>query len=102
MPYEDKKLACQDCQKEFVWSAGEQEFFAQKGFENIPKRCPDCRKQRRHDGPKPQVKVETGAEWEVACKECGKKDMVDFKPRNPENILCEECFLKEKSTKTKE
>lgn len=45
--YEDKVLICQECGKEFVWTAGEQEFYASKGFTNEPKRCPACRKKRR-------------------------------------------------------
>ena len=31
--YEDKTLVCKDCGKEFVWTAGEQEFYASRGFE---------------------------------------------------------------------
>ena len=44
---EDKTLTCKDCGKEFVWTAGEQEFYASKGFENAPVRCPECRKARK-------------------------------------------------------
>lgn len=40
----DKVLTCKDCGKEFTFTAGEQEFYAEKGFENEPKRCPECRK----------------------------------------------------------
>ena len=32
--YEDKTLVCKDCGKEFVFTAGEQEFYAEKGFTN--------------------------------------------------------------------
>ena len=32
--YEDKTLVCKDCGKEFVFTAGEQEFYAEKGFQN--------------------------------------------------------------------
>ena len=46
--YEDQNLICEDCGKEFVFSAGEQEFYAQKGLQNTPKRCQDCRKARKH------------------------------------------------------
>ena len=42
--YEDETLICEDCGKEFVFTAGEQEFFAEKGLTNKPKRCPECRK----------------------------------------------------------
>jgi len=43
----DKTLVCQDCGKEFVFTEGEQQFYKEKGFENEPKRCPDCRKARK-------------------------------------------------------
>ena len=32
--YEDEKLICEDCGSEFVFTAGEQEFFAGKGLSN--------------------------------------------------------------------
>ena len=32
--YEDKTLVCKDCGNEFVFTAGEQEFYASRGFEN--------------------------------------------------------------------
>ena len=37
--FEDKTLVCRDCGKEFVFSASEQQFFADKGFQNDPTRC---------------------------------------------------------------
>ena len=40
---EDKNLTCRDCGVEFVFTASEQEFYAQKGFTNEPGRCPECR-----------------------------------------------------------
>ena len=52
MSFEDKSLPCSDCGAEFTFSAGEQEFFQNKGFTNEPKRCPECRranKARRSD-----------------------------------------------------
>ena len=44
---EDKYLVCKDCGNEFLFSASEQEFYAEKGFENEPGRCPSCRKARK-------------------------------------------------------
>ena len=41
--FEDKTLVCKDCGKEFVWTAGEQEFYASRGFENQPQRCKPAR-----------------------------------------------------------
>ncbi|MEQ8154578.1 MAG: zinc-ribbon domain-containing protein [Clostridiaceae bacterium] len=44
---EDRTLVCKDCGKEFVFTVGEQEFYKEKGFENDPVRCPECRKARK-------------------------------------------------------
>ncbi len=52
MPYEDKTLVCSDCKNEFTFTAGEQEFFSQKGFIAEPKRCKPCRISRRKQGGK--------------------------------------------------
>mgnify|MGYP000844599600 FL=1 len=43
----DKTIVCKDCGKEFVFTEGEQEFYKEKGFENDPVRCPDCRRKRK-------------------------------------------------------
>src|SRR5947209_17950904 len=45
--YVDRSLTCVECGSEFIFSAGEQEFHAQKGFTNEPRRCPSCRASRR-------------------------------------------------------
>jgi CxxC-x17-CxxC domain-containing protein len=50
MSYADKTLACRDCGTAFVFTAGEQEFYAQKGFTNEPTRCPSCRAARKQAG----------------------------------------------------
>ena len=44
---QDKKIMCKDCGDEFTFTVGEQEFFAEKGFENEPLRCADCRRARK-------------------------------------------------------
>ena len=43
----DKTLICKDCNKEFVFTEGEQAFYKEKGFENEPQRCPECRKAKK-------------------------------------------------------
>ena len=43
----DKTLVCKDCGAEFVFTEGEQEFYAKKGFENEPTRCAECRRARK-------------------------------------------------------
>lgn len=47
MNMEDKKIVCKDCGKEFVFTVGEQDFYKDKGLDNEPKRCLECRRARR-------------------------------------------------------
>ncbi|MBN1152134.1 MAG: zinc-ribbon domain-containing protein [Dehalococcoidia bacterium] len=47
MSFEDKTIKCADCGTDFTFTASEQQFFAEKGFTNEPKRCPACRRNRR-------------------------------------------------------
>ena len=46
--YEDKTLVCKECGSEFVFTAGEQEFYAERGFQNEPQRCKSCRDARKN------------------------------------------------------
>ena len=43
MALSDKTLVCVECGAEFIFTAGEQEFFNSRGFTNEPKRCRSCR-----------------------------------------------------------
>ncbi len=43
----DKSLICKDCNSEFIFTEGEQTFYKEKGFQNEPQRCPDCRKAKK-------------------------------------------------------
>ncbi len=45
--YEDKTIVCKDCGKEFVFTAGEQAFYAEKGLSNAPVRCKECRNAKK-------------------------------------------------------
>ena len=47
MSYQDKSLTCVDCGAQFVFTANEQAFYADRGFTNEPKRCPACRQSRK-------------------------------------------------------
>ena len=47
MDYQDRQITCIDCSQPFLFSAGEQEFYARKGFREEPKRCKPCREQRK-------------------------------------------------------
>ena len=70
MAFQDQTLTCRDCGKDFVWTASEQEFYASKGFQNAPVRCPADRaaKKARMDGGRPREM------HEITCANCGKKD----------------------------
>src|SRR5258705_5437443 len=48
--FQDKTLTCKDCGQEFIWTAGEQEFYASRGLQNPPSRCPADRAARRAGG----------------------------------------------------
>lgn len=43
----DKKIICKDCNKEFLFTEGEQAFYKEKGFTNEPVRCKDCRQAKK-------------------------------------------------------
>lgn len=43
----DKVITCKDCSTDFVFNESEQAFYKEKGFENEPQRCPDCRKAKK-------------------------------------------------------
>ncbi|MBQ7604333.1 MAG: zinc-ribbon domain-containing protein, partial [Clostridia bacterium] len=45
--YEDITIRCKDCGKEFTFTADEQAFFAEKGLQNMPKRCRECRRIKK-------------------------------------------------------
>ena len=84
--YQDKTLVCKDCGKEFTFTAGEQAFYAERGFENEPQRCKPCRDARKN-----QAKG-TKEYFTTTCANCGKEARVHFKPREDRPVLCSECF----------
>lgn len=47
--YKDITLTCKDCGKEFVFTAGEQKFYDEKGFTNQPQRCKECRDAKKQN-----------------------------------------------------
>lgn len=97
--FKEKVLPCSECNEEFVFTAEEQDFYQQKGY-SAPKRCPNCRANRRQQsgggrGPgggggarrsynKPQ--------YEVICSNCGVETTVPFEPSDDRPVYCSECF----------
>jgi len=86
---EDKVLVCKDCGKEFIFSVQEQEFFAEKGFQNEPARCLDCRRLRKQQANKGERQYYT-----VTCSNCGVETQVPFKPTGIRPVYCRDCFQK--------
>ena len=90
--YEDKTLKCKECGADFVFTAGEQDFYAEKGFQNEPGRCPTCRaarKQRTGGSDRPQREMH-----EAICAECGVTTQVPFRPSGDRPVYCRDCYSK--------
>lgn len=95
--FEDLSINCIDCGKDFVWTAGEQQFFRDKNLQNPPKRCKEC-KQAKNDrlaaiadaqasGIKQRIEVT------VSCARCGEVTTVPFYPSQGRPVFCRSCFL---------
>jgi CxxC-x17-CxxC domain-containing protein len=105
--YNDKNLTCADCGQEFVFTASEQDFYAQRGFTE-PRRCPSCRASRkaarnasdggysgggggggggygsRDRGPREM--------FAATCSNCGREAQVPFRPTSGKPVYCSDCF----------
>lgn len=92
MSFTDKTMTCQDCGNEFIFTVGEQEFYQEKGFKNEPKRCPDCRrnkKSERNEGGHRRT-------FTVICSNCGVETQVPFEPKDGRPVYCRSCFEAQK------
>ena len=92
--YEDKILVCKECGNEFTFTAGEQEFYAERGFQNEPQRCKACRDARKNGGAR-----SNGGErqmFDAVCAACGKACKVPFQPREDRPVYCSDCFARMK------
>lgn len=87
---EDKTLTCRDCGADFEFTASEQDFYAEKGFENEPSRCKECRIARKNEsgrgGPREM--------FDAVCAECGVDTKVPFQPKDDRPVYCSDCFSK--------
>ncbi len=86
---EDKTLVCKDCSNNFVFSVRDQQFYAEKGFENEPQRCRDCRSARKSQKPGATAEREM---HETICAQCGITTTVPFRPRGDKPVYCRTCF----------
>lgn len=120
MDFKDKTLVCTDCQAEFVHSGADQQRYAERGFTNEPKRCPNCRAKRKAAGPGggggggggyggggggggPRRFGGGGGGhgggsrpprelFPATCAECGKQTQVPFRPTEGRPVYCRECY----------
>jgi CxxC-x17-CxxC domain-containing protein len=90
--FTDKQLQCVDCGKDFIFSAEEQEFFAEKGYTNEPKRCVACRQARRSARGEGGDNRSSVKKYPAICAECGQPTEVPFEPRQGRPVYCSNCF----------
>ena len=97
MGFTDKSLQCADCGATFTFTAGEQEFYAARGYANEPKRCQTCREARKtkRDGFGGDRDYRPSRQMHAAvCAGCGKECEVPFEPREGRPVYCSECYNK--------
>ena len=86
--YADETLVCVECGNEFVFTAGEQAFYAEKGYTNKPKRCKACRDAKKNAG-RPAIQY-----FYATCDDCGGEAKLKFEPSADKPVYCSECFEK--------
>ncbi len=97
----DRTLTCAQCGQDFTFSAEDQQYHAERGYQD-PKRCPTCRAERRasrgdssgsyggssyssYDRPQRQM-------YSATCARCGKEARVPFEPRGDKPVYCSDCY----------
>lgn len=97
--YREENLTCNDCHTPFVFTIGEQEFYASKGFANKPTRCVKCRAAKKASrnstgGGYDSRPTDNGTRemFEAICSTCGKSAQIPFQPRGEKPVYCRECF----------
>ncbi len=104
-PVTDQILHCRDCNQEFTFTSGEQEFYASRGLTNAPSRCPECRAARKQSGGFQGDRSGGGNRdgggfrdrearqmYTATCATCGKEASVPFQPREDRPVYCQDCY----------
>ena len=89
--FKDRVITCKQCGAEFTFTAGEQEFYAEKGLTNEPQRCKDCRDSMKRDR---RERRGDRKQYDAVCAQCGKQCKVPCEPKEDRPVLCSECFSK--------
>lgn len=100
--YTEQTLTCADCGTSFPFTVSEQEFFAEKGFTNPPRRCKPCRAEAKANrasggfgGARSGGYGSTPRQMhDVVCSSCGAATQVPFKPNGMKPVYCRDCFRK--------
>ena len=106
MSYADRTLTCRDCGRSFTFTAGEQEFFASRGFTNAPSRCPDCREARKAERNAGGYASRGGFDrsrrelYPAVCAQCGRETQVPFQPRGDRPVYCSECYDRQRGARS--
>jgi len=95
--YQDRPIRCVDCNENFIWTAGEQVFFHDKGLKNEPKRCKPCKQAKNERLAAIAAAQSSGVrqriEVSVQCAQCGQQTTVPFYPSQGRPVYCRSCFL---------
>lgn len=98
----DRTLVCRDCGTDFVFTAGEQAFYLERGFVE-PVRCSACRASRRqarmqNEGAPADISATRSERrfYPAVCAECGRETMVPFEPRMGRPVYCRDCFQRQR------
>jgi len=100
---EDKSITCVDCGEEFLFTAGEQAFYRERGLTNEPTRCKNCREKRKAGRGAPGGAGGGGGGgggygrsekqmYPATCSNCGRDTEVPFMPTAGRPVLCRDCF----------
>jgi len=119
----DRTLTCADCGQEFVFTASEQQFYADRGFSD-PRRCRNCRANRKAQmGGSDSGSMGGGGGYssggsggyggggggggfrerrpremfEATCSSCGKTAQVPFRPTSGKPVFCDDCFSRRRA-----
>jgi CspA family cold shock protein len=111
---EDQHLKCASCGEEFLFTAGEQAFYRERGLTHAPTRCKRCRDQRKAQRPE-GARAGGGGDaagrpgragaapggagremFTTTCANCGRQTEVPFRPSSGRPVFCRDCFREKK------
>jgi CxxC-x17-CxxC domain-containing protein len=91
VPYQDQSIECSDCHNPFIFSVRDQEYYAEQGYTNPPKRCRPCRQARKAAFANQGTQQTEGVLFDIICDQCGTASTVPFKPTQGRPVYCFTC-----------